>query len=132
MCSGRGYQNVEVADPQPKRYRRLRPPAPDAVNQPERERVSCPPCGGLGWEGIDPLLPTIAPPSTAEKQVVVQVRYAAGFPMWLAGDATPEQYNPEMQRELNYAWTALRGSFQGYKTPSIDPLMGDLDEDDDL
>lgn len=44
--------------------------------------LPCPTCDGTGCQGIDPTLPTIAPPGSMERVFVLAARYAAGLPLW--------------------------------------------------
>lgn len=45
------------------------------------DMVSCAMCQGLGFTGLRPELPTIAPFGTCEREVVKRLRYANGFPL---------------------------------------------------
>jgi hypothetical protein len=51
-------------------------------------RVECRACGGHGYFGIDPLLPTICPPGTEEAMVVKRARLSNEIEVYLPGDAT--------------------------------------------
>lgn len=54
---------------------------------PIKQSQQCTKCRALGWKGINPKQPTIAPPGTVEKSAVMQVRYHSGHDLWNELDA---------------------------------------------
>lgn len=44
--------------------------------------VHCETCNGDEWTNINAAMPTIAPPGSVEKSVVLQVRYSRGLEPW--------------------------------------------------
>lgn len=130
-CEGRGIHKGKEIDA-PHRVEVGLPAELDEDGISKQERAHCIPCGGLGWEVVTASLPTLAPPGSAEKQMVLAVRYAAGIPLWNVEDARVDAYNPEAQRAVGYVWTRLKEHMQGEN-----PLVTDLspecgDEECDL
>lgn len=122
-CSGRG---VVKTQPPPGVRRRGEP-----VNRPQLQlRHDCENCRGLGWHGIHPELPTIAPPGSAEKQVVLQVRYQFGIPIYNTQDVGQDAFNYE-DFPVPYAWHSLRlGHYPENANAELE-AVGSFDEDDE-
>lgn len=97
----------------------------------QHKHTECDKCLGAGWVGINALLPTIAPPGSAEKQVVIQVRYHAGAPAFHSQDADRESFDLSKRGVIPYMWTPLFHA--EYNLPSYsDPLLTGDDLTDDL
>jgi len=70
--------------------------------------IACSDCDGAGWTNINAAMPTIAPPGTVEKSVVLQVRYARGLDPWNPDDET--------SRADENNWHPLRPIGEGHST----------------
>ena len=87
----------------------------------------CQPCGGVGWTGIDPTLPTCAPPGSFERLIVYQARLHEGFAEH--GLSWPQDAGSEAWTDTEHEWQPL--VIQGKRSFELEMLQGELDEDED-
>lgn len=87
----------------------------------------CDQCGGIGWTGIDPTLPTCAPPGSFERTIVYQARCLMGHAEH--GLSWPEDAGNEAWTDAEHEWQPL--AIQGKRSFELEMLRGEVDEDDD-
>lgn len=100
-----------------------------------RDRVPCAPCLGVGWLGIDPTLPTCAPPGSFERTVVYQARDTLGHSE--QGVCHPDDADLTAWNDPNHIWQPLpvqgRKAFEAATTtrPSRSNWDDEYDTDDE-
>jgi hypothetical protein len=98
-----------------------------------QERRHCEACRHVGWHGIDPTLPTCAPPGSFERTVVYQARDTLGHSE--LGLCHPEDAGPTAWNDPDHDWQPLpvqgRKAFEATQAELPATSRANWDDDDE-